>query len=65
MERPNATLCNGKHSVLNNLCYTAFSAYCTLENKSSKTCKYQTDEFDDYLIENNCDECSYPQKLNW
>ena len=37
MERPDATFCNGKCSVLNNFSYAEFLAYYTLENKSCKT----------------------------
>ena len=63
MERPNATFCNEKCSVLNNFCNAEFLAYYTLENKSSKTCEYQSNEFDDNLIESNHEECSYPPKI--
>ena len=63
LERPNATFCNGKYSILNDFCYPEFSAYYTLENKPSKTGEYQPDELDDNLIENNPEECSYRQKL--
>ena len=52
MERPSATICNGKYSVLDDFCYSDFLAYYTLENKSSKTSEYQPDELDDNLIEN-------------
>ena len=45
MERPSATFCNGKFSVLNDFCYAEFFAYYTLENKSNQTCEYQPDEF--------------------
>ena len=31
--------------------------------KSSKTCEYQPDEFDDNMIESNHEECSYPSKM--
>ena len=62
MKRPIATFCNGKYSVLNNFYYTEFLACYTLENKLSKTCEYQLDEFDDSLIEDNHEECSYPQQ---
>ena len=58
MERPIATLCNGKHSILNDFCYAELLAYDTHENKSNKTCEYQPDELDDNLIENNHEECS-------
>ena len=63
MERPSATFCNGMYSILDNFCYAKFLAYCTLENKSSKTGEYQPDELDDNLIENNHEECSYPSKI--
>ena len=59
MERPNATSCNGKYSILDDFCYAEFWAYYTLENKPSKTGEYQPDELDDNLIENNHEECSY------
>ena len=60
MERPNATFCNGKYSIVVDFCYTEFLAYYTLGNKPSKTGEYQPDELDDNLIENNHEECSYP-----
>ena len=53
MERPNATFCNEKYSVLNEFCCVKFLAYYTLENKSNKTCEYQPNKLDDNLIENN------------
>ena len=31
MERPSAIFCYGKHSILNDFCYTEFSAYHTGE----------------------------------
>ena len=58
MERPNATFCNGKYSILDSFCFTEFLAYYTLENKASKTGEYQPDEMDHNLIENNHEECS-------
>ena len=63
VERPNATFCSRKYSVLYYFCFAEFLAYYTLENKSSKTCEYQPDELDDQLIENNHEECSYPKKI--
>ena len=63
VERPNATFCNGKYSVLDYFCLAEFFAYYTLENKSSKTCEYQPDELDNKLIENNHEERSYPKKI--
>ena len=62
MERPSATLCNGKHIVSNNFCYAEFLTYYTLENKSNKACEYQSDKLDDNVIENNHEECSYQKK---
>ena len=62
MEIPNATFCNGKYIILDDLCYAEFLAYYTLENKPNKTGEYQPDELDDNLIENNHEECSYPPK---
>ena len=59
MERAGATLCNRKCSILQDFCYAKCLAYYALDNKSSKTC-----ELDDNLIENNHEECPYPQKLN-
>ena len=53
MERPSATFCNGKHSILKDFCFAEFVAYYTLENKSNKTSEYHPDEFDESLIENN------------
>ena len=46
VERPRATFCNGKNSVLEDFCYAEFLAYytLTLQNKSSKTCEYQPDD---------------------
>ena len=62
-ERSSATFCNGKYSILEDFCYGEFLAYCTPENKSSKTCAYQPDKLDDNLIEDNHEKCSYsPQK---
>ena len=61
MERPSATFCNGKYSILDNFCYAEFLAYYTFENKPSKTGENQPDELDDNLIENNREECSYPK----
>ena len=63
MGRPVATFCSGKYSVFNNFCYTEFLAYFTLENESNKTCEYQPDELDDYLIENNQEEFIYLPKI--
>ena len=40
-----------------------FVSISPLENKSSKTGKYQPDELDYNLIENNHEECSYPKKV--
>ena len=51
MERPSSTFCNGKYSVLKDLCYAEFLAYYTLGKKSVGTCEYQPDEFDNNLIE--------------
>ena len=64
MEKPSASFCNGKYSVLNHFCYVKFLAYYTLGSKSDKTCEYQLDELDDNLIENKHEECSYPPKTN-
>ena len=58
MERPSATFCNEKYSILDDLCYAEFLAYYTLENKPSNNGEYQSDELDDNLIENNHEECS-------
>ena len=44
MKRPNSNFCNGKYDVLNDFCYAEFSAYYAPENKSTKTCEYQSDE---------------------
>ena len=51
-----------ENTVLDCFCFAEFLAYCTLENKSSKTCEYQPDGLDDNLIENNHEEYSYPKK---
>ena len=64
MERPSATFCNGKYSVLNNFCFPEILACSILEKKSNKTCEYHPNELDDNLIEKSHEECSYPQKLN-
>ena len=64
LERPSATFCNGKYSILNDFCYAKFSASYALENKSSKTGEYQSDELNDILIENNHEECSHPKILS-
>ena len=62
MERPSATFCNGKYSILDNFCYAEFLAYYTFENKPSNTGEYQPEGLDDNSIENNHEECSYPKK---
>ena len=64
MERPKATFCNGKYSVFNYIRYTELLAYYTFENKSSKTCEYQPNKFDDNLVEYSHEECSNCQTLN-
>ena len=51
MERPSATFCNGKYSVLNKFCYTEILVYYALENKSNKTFEYHQDELVDNLVE--------------
>ena len=38
-------------------------AYYTHANESGKTCKYQPDEFDDNLFDNNHEGCSCPEKI--
>ena len=43
-------------SFLEDFYYSEFLAYYTLENKSSKTCEYQSD---DNLTENNHEGYSY------
>ena len=53
MEKPIATFCNGKCTVLNDFCYAEFLAYYRLENKLSNSCEYQPDKLDDSLIEKN------------
>ena len=63
MERPSATFSEIKYRVLNDICYAGFLAYCTFENKSNKTCKYQPDDLGDNLIENKHEECSYPKRI--
>ena len=64
MERPSATFCNGKYGVLNNFCFPEILACYILEKKSNNISEYRPNESDDNLIENNHEECSYPQKLN-
>ena len=59
MERPCATFCNGKDSILENFYYAEFLAYYTIENKSSKTCEYYTDELNENVVKNNHEECPY------
>ena len=49
MERASSTFWYGKYKILDDFCYAEFLAYCTLENKSSKTGEYQPDELDDNL----------------
>ena len=44
MESLTGTFYSGKHSVLDNFCFTEFLEYYALENKSSKTFEYQPDE---------------------
>ena len=53
VEKPIATFCNGKCTVLNDFCYAEFLAYYRLENKLSNSCEYQPDKLDDSLIEKN------------
>ena len=64
MERSSAPFCNGKYSILDDFCCAEFLAYYTLENKSNKTGEYQPDELDEYLIQNNHEEFSYPPKIS-
>ena len=64
MERPSATFCNEKYSILDDFCYAECLTYCILGNKSSKTGEYQHDELYDNLIENNHEDCSYSKKIN-
>ena len=63
MERPSATFCNGKYSILDNFCYAEFLAYHTFENKPSNTGEYQPDELHNNLTDNNHGECSYPKNI--
>ena len=63
MERKNATFCNRKYSMLDDFCYAEFLVYYTPENKSSKTGKYNPDELDDNLLENNHKEYFYHQMM--
>ena len=63
MERPSATFCNGKYSILDNFCYAEFLAYYTFENKPSNTGEYQPDELHNNLTDNNHGECSYPKNI--
>ena len=53
MEKPSATLCNGKYNVLNDFRYVEFLAYYTREDKSYLTCENYSDVLDDNLIESN------------
>ena len=64
MERPSATFCNGKYSIVDDFCCVEFLAYYTLENKPSKNRGYQPDEFDDYLMRITMKSVFTPQKLN-
>ena len=59
-----------QHSVIekttkisHDFCYAEFLVYYTLENKSSKTGKYNPDELDDNLLENNHKEYFYHQMM--
>ena len=54
---------NGKCSGLNDFCYAEFLANYTLENKSSSSCEYQSNELDDSLIEKNHEETSYSKQI--
>ena len=60
MERPSATFCNRKYSIIDDFCYKIFLAYYTFENKSSKYSEYQPDELNDNLTGNSHEECPYP-----
>ena len=62
MEKPSATLCNGKYNVLNDFRYAEFLAYYTREDKSYLTCENYSDVLDDNLIESNHEQYSYPKK---
>ena len=64
MERPSATFCHEKYIILDNLRYAEFSAYYTLENKSSITGEFEPDELDDNLIEITMKNVLIPKKLN-
>ena len=57
-ERPSATFCIGKYSILDNFCYKDFLVYYTFKNKASKAGKYRPDELNDNLIEKNNEEYS-------
>ena len=55
---PNASLCEGKYSVLDNACYVEFSVFYTIHFKSNlSSCVYEPDEFQDKLVENNHADC--------
>ena len=58
MKRPNVQFCNGKYSILDDFCYAELLVYYTHEKKSRKAIKYQSDELDHNLIENNHEGCS-------
>ena len=64
MDRPSASLCEGKYSVLDTFCYGEFSVFYTIDCKPNlSSCVYQPDEFQDKLVENNYDECDYLKQI--
>ena len=47
---------------MNGFCDAGFLEYYTPEYKSNKICEYQPDKLDDNLIENNNEQCYFPDK---
>ena len=47
MERPSATFCHRKCNILNDFFHVELLAYYTLENKSNKTGKFQSEKSGD------------------
>ena len=64
MDRPNASLCEGKYSVLDTFCYGEFSVFYTIDCKPNlSSCVYQPYEFQDKLVENIHEECDYLKQI--
>ena len=62
IEKPSATFWNGKYIVLNDICHAQYLVHYTLEYKSNKICKNESDGLDHNLIESNYEVFFYLKK---